>query len=128
MRSAALNRYNTTKVAAVGYNGASATWQSATYTSSPQAPYSLVMQSVGVNPGCTCCCEACTFNVQVAAMHGLLPQSHEVDTCKSSPCVFLAGHAWVSFVRFATFPPFLTWSGLSALRRTATWWPTLAWP
>ena len=53
---AALNRYNTTKVAAVGYNGASAVWQSATYTSSPQAPYSLVMQSVGVNPGCTCCC------------------------------------------------------------------------
>ena len=47
---AALNRYNTTKVQEVGYNGASAIWQSGTFSSSPHPPYQLIMQSVRPEP------------------------------------------------------------------------------
>ena len=49
-RAACTVRYNTTKVQAVGYNGASAIWQSGTFSSSPQPPYQLIMQSVRPEP------------------------------------------------------------------------------
>ena len=39
-------RYNTSLVQQSGYNYLSAIWASNTYTSSPQGPYSLSMQTV----------------------------------------------------------------------------------
>lgn len=48
---ACLHRYNSALVATYGYSALSAVWDSATYTNSPETPYSLVMQSV------RCCCQ-----------------------------------------------------------------------
>ena len=110
----------------MGYNGASAIWESATYTSSPNPPYSLVMQFVRVPAVPAAVGEACTLlhrmaGVTLCTLTRVAPpwHSHFCTGCREAVPFFLCCSHILSLSRGRACPP---------LRRTVTWSRTMALP